>query len=61
MAKILISSLGTGQKKDGSYNTAKYKLNNQIYTTSFVADALMQELKIDKLFLVGTKKSIWDE
>ncbi|MEA3227605.1 MAG: TIGR02221 family CRISPR-associated protein, partial [Campylobacterota bacterium] len=40
---------------------AKYKLNNQIYTTSFVADALMQELKIDKLFLVGTKKSIWDE
>lgn len=61
MAKVLISSLGTGEKKDGSYKTANYKINNHVYTTSFVADALMQELRIDKLFLVGTKKSIWDE
>jgi len=61
MAKILISSLGTGEKKDGNYKTAKYKINNNIYTTSFVADALMKELTIEKLFLVGTRKSIWDE
>lgn len=61
MAKILISSLGTGQKKEGSYNLAKYKINNKTYTTSFIADALMKEFEIDKLYLVGTKKSIWDE
>ncbi len=61
MAKILISSLGTGQKKDGSYNTAKYEINGNIYTTSFIADVLRKEFQIDKLFLVGTKKSIWDE
>ena len=62
MAKILISSLGTGKKEDGAYKKAKYQLlNRNIYETSFIADALSQELSIDKLFLVGTNKSIWDE
>lgn len=61
MAKVLISSLGTGEKKNGSYKKAKYKMNGHVCETSFVADALVQELKIDKLFLVGTQKSIWDE
>ena len=61
MAKILISSLGTGNKKDARYQTATYKLDEKQYETSFVADALFKHLKIDKLFLVGTNKSIWDE
>ena len=61
MAKVLISSLGTGEKKDGSYKKAKYQIGNRTYETSFVADALVRHLSIDKLFLVGTKKSIWDE
>lgn len=61
MAKILISSLGTGQKKDGKYNKASYKIDEKTYRTAFIADALMQHLDIDKLFLVGTSKSIWDE
>ena len=62
MAKILISSLGTGRKEeDGKYKKADYEIDGSIYTTSFIADALTQHLKIDKLFLVGTAKSIWDE
>jgi CRISPR-associated Csx2 family protein len=61
MAKILISSLGTGQRADGSYSKAKYKIENEIYETSFIADALNRHLDFDKIFLVGTRKSIWDE
>ncbi len=62
MAKILISSLGTGRKKEGSYSKAKYQIDNSIpYETTFIADALNQHLDFDKIFLVGTKKSIWDE
>lgn len=61
MAKILVSSLGTARKEDGTYKKAKYKIEDKEYETSFIADALTKHLKIDKLFLVGTKKSIWDE
>ena len=60
MAKILISSLGTGQKRDGGYQKAKYKLNDKIIETTFISKALSQMLKIDKLYLVGTNGSIWD-
>lgn len=60
MAKILISSLGTGEKKDGTYTKVKYKIDEETYDTAFIADALTRHLGIDKLFLVGTNKSIWD-
>lgn len=61
MAKVLISSLGTGNKKKGSYSKAKYGIEGQTYDTSFIADALHQHLKFDTIFLIGTKKSIRDE
>ena len=61
MAKILISSLGTGDKKDGSYKKANYEINKKQYKTAFIADALNRHLNFDKIFLVGTRKSIWDE
>ena len=61
MAKVLISSIGTGQKKEGSYEKASYKIDDKLYETSFIADALKQHLEIDVLYLVGTRKSIWDE
>jgi CRISPR-associated Csx2 family protein len=60
MANILISSLGTGQKRDGGYKKAKYSYKDQEIETTFISNALSQMLKIDRLFLVGTKGSIWD-
>jgi len=61
MAKILISSLGTGSKREGAYLKAKYNIDNKVYETSFIADALNRHLGFDKIFLIGTKRSIWDE
>ena len=61
MAKILISSLGTGSKREGAYLKAEYNIDNKVYETSFIADALNRHLDFDKIFLIGTKKSIWDE
>ncbi len=60
MANILISSLGTGIKKDGGYKKATYMLDGKEDTTPFISKALSNFLKIDKIFLVGTKGSIWD-
>jgi CRISPR-associated Csx2 family protein len=61
MAKILISSLGMGAKKDGSYSKAKYKIDNEVYEASFISSVICSHLQIEKLFLIGTSKSIWDE
>ena len=57
---ILISSLGTGRKKEGGYQTASYKYNDEVITSNFISKALTEFLSIDKLFLVGTTGSIWD-
>lgn len=60
MAKILISSIGTGSR-NGDYNVAKYEIDKKIYENEkFIAKALCEHFKIDKLFLVGTQKSIWE-
>jgi len=61
MAKILISSLGTGIKSRGTYNDADYQIDGKVYSTSFIADALHQHRSFDTIFLIGTTKSIWDE
>ncbi|MDQ7031541.1 MAG: TIGR02221 family CRISPR-associated protein [Desulfonauticus sp.] len=60
MAKILISSLGTGKRQNNQYDRAIYEYNGKQKETPFIAKALSDFLEIDKLFLVGTKKSIWD-
>lgn len=60
MAKILISSIGTGSR-NGGYNVAKYEIDKKIYENEkFITKALCEHFKIDKLFLVGTQKSIWE-
>lgn len=68
MAKILISSLGTGSldKNNASsreYRKAIYRFEGSIkeYETSFVATALSEHLQVDKIYLVGTSKSMWEE
>ena len=58
MAKILISSIGTGNREN--YNTANYEIDSKIYENEkFIASVLCKHIGIDKLFLVGTKDSIW--
>lgn len=60
MAKILISSLGTGYKRDGGYRKATYEYLEQKHETTFISKSLTKFLDIDKVFLVGTSGSIWD-
>lgn len=68
MAKILISPLGTGQLKDDNtskreYREAVYRFQDsgKTYKTSFIASALSDYLQVDKLYLIGTSKSMWEE
>jgi len=63
MSKVLISFLGTSQKQENrKYKTADYKFNNgETITTSFIADAIRKYYNVDKLILIGTVKSMWEE
>ena len=63
MSKVLISFLGTGPvNEDRQYKTADYTFSNgEKHTTSFVAAAIKQYKQIDKLILIGTVKSMWEE
>lgn len=62
MSKVLISFLGTAQPKDRQYRTAKYHFHDgREIESSFVASALREYYDIDRLILVGTVKSMWEE
>lgn len=68
MARILISAIGTGpvngrNEFSRDYRTTVYKFPGSLkeYKTSFVASALCEYLKVDRLYLVGTPKSMWEE
>ena len=55
MVKVLISPLGAGD-----YRTAHYKFtNSSVYETPFIAAALANHLKVDKVILIGTDGSMW--
>ena len=62
MSKVLLSFLGTGAKNERVYKTLNYKFDSgESYDTSFMADALATYYGIDKIILVGTVKSMWEE
>jgi len=67
MARVLISPLGLGKAPaDRGYSKTKYKFefrdgSKTEYETSFFASALAEELDIDKIFFVGTAKSMWEQ
>lgn len=68
MSKVLISFLGTGSRTEGTYKKAEYRITSStdastqsVYETSFVADALATHYNVDKIILIGTVKSMWDE
>ncbi len=62
MAKVLISFLGTAQPKEREYRMATYRFpDGAKYEDKFVAKSLYQYYGIDRLILVGTTKSMWEE
>ncbi|MBQ3657924.1 MAG: TIGR02221 family CRISPR-associated protein [Bacteroidales bacterium] len=66
MARVLISFLGTGKMKDGDnakgeYEFANYQIDKKPYKAAFIADALIKAYSINKVILIGTVKSMWDE
>lgn len=66
MAKVLISFLGTGRLKDKNdpkrkYEPAKYRIEETDYSRTFVSLALKEHFKADRLLLIGTTHSMWEE
>ncbi len=66
MAKVLISCIGTGRvnNKETSkrvYEKATYTIDDKEYNTSFVSEALYRHYSIDKVILIGTVKTMWEE
>ena len=64
MAKILISSLGTGRNlkdSDSEYQVTNYFIEGKEYKNeTFISKSLIEHYKIDKVILLGTNKSMWD-
>jgi len=74
MSKILISFLGTGPRKPAEsgdvkddriprkYRTANYHVGGEdLGEFSFVSLALHKKFQFDKIFLIGTAHSMWEE
>lgn len=68
VAKILISALGTGRLEKNNvaareYTKTVYRFHDSVeeYKTSFIAAALSKHFMVDKVYLVGTSKSMWEE
>lgn len=67
MPQTLISFIGTGAlNKEGNsereYRKATYSFGNEtIGSSSFVSSVLFDFLSIDKVILIGTVKSMWEE
>ena len=69
MRKILISTLGTGDttedeqgNKIADYKEANYKFpeSDKIYSTKFIAEALIKEIQPDKVIVLGSNGSAWN-
>ncbi len=60
--KVLVSFLGTSSY-NREYRTAKYKFDDssEEIESSFIASAIKRHTHIDKIILVGTTHSMWEE
>ncbi|WP_462422328.1 TIGR02221 family CRISPR-associated protein [Fusobacterium pseudoperiodonticum] len=65
MAKILITALGSGtynkEKKEKEYKPATYYVEegNPLEKTEFIASAIHEQWKMDKIIFIGTTGSMW--
>ena len=66
MAKILISLLGTGKYAKGDsekneYEKTSYLLEGKLYKDlTFTSVAIIEHFNINKVYFIGTNKSMWD-
>ncbi|MDR2034019.1 MAG: TIGR02221 family CRISPR-associated protein [Helicobacteraceae bacterium] len=63
MAKILITSVGTGEIKkdsDGEYKKTVYRIDGEEHEGTYIADILIKLKQIDNVIFIGTNKSAWD-
>ena len=66
MSKILISPLGTGRIDYRNnlpvreYRKAEYKIEDEIISEDLLAKVLIDKYKLDKVFFIGTAKSLWE-
>jgi len=67
MSKVLISFLGTGPSSASQsfreYRTAEYVFENPEFrkATSFITAAIAVYCGCDKIIVLGTTKSMWEE
>lgn len=59
MSKVLISFIGTG-KPSRKYDPTLYRLGDKAVSTSFMAKAMKEFIVPDKIFLIGTPHSMWE-
>lgn len=66
MSKILISTLGTGNRENISkindYRVTNYIFpdSKNLYNTKFIIEALVKERQPDKIIVLGSNQSLWD-
>ncbi len=63
MKKVLISTLGRGQKENGKYDYKEgvYLLpDGREVRTKLVSKALIDYIKPDEVYILGTRESLWD-
>ena len=63
MAKILITSVGTGDIKkdsDSDYIETIYKIDNKEYKNTLASQVIVKHFDIDKIYFIGTSGSMWD-
>ena len=68
MGKVLISFLGTGFPKaslnepERRYSPFKYRIDGKLYKeSSFMAAVLAEHYKVDRILMIGTVHSMWEE
>ena len=63
MAKILITSIGTGniqKDSDSDYKETRYNLEGKVYTNTLTSQVIVEHYGIDKIYFIGTSGSMWD-
>jgi CRISPR-associated Csx2 family protein len=63
MAKVLITSVGTGDIKkdsDSDYVETTYNIGGKSYTNTLTSQVIVEHFNIDKIYFIGTVGSMWD-